>query len=59
MPPGSVVPPGFVESATVFRRFAPGSTSCAVGFVLSIRRSVTTVASLLLPATSYATVRKS
>ena len=51
-PPGSVVPDESVARLTVPCRFAPGSTICAVGAVLSTRRLSTEVEFVWLPATS-------
>jgi hypothetical protein len=44
---------------TVPRRYAPGSPIVAVGFVLSTRRSSTTVEAKVLPALSVTTMRRS
>src|SRR3954452_11157044 len=55
-PPGSLV---LELRATAPRRYAPGSFSVAFGVVLSTSLPVTGVAADWLPATSYATVRKS
>src|SRR5690349_1670711 len=55
-PPGSLV---LELRPTAPRRYAPGSSSVALGAVLSTRRLATAAETPWLPATSYATVRKS
>jgi hypothetical protein len=47
------------DSVTVARRFAPGSASSVLGGVLSTLRIATAAESVLLPAASTATTRRS